>query len=465
MHQAIVFNTDIDKRAEVHDVSDRSGHLHVDFQILKLLDIAAEHDWRRVLTRVARRFFHFLNDVGQRQRTDAQIACHSGNALCQRLRRISLFDLFFHILIAAVLDHSASVGVRGQITYDYLKGLGFSQIDVIGCPSLALNGPGLPLREKQPLTPESKLCFTGSVSNPPDFKKFAVRCTERFPNTYFVPQFIDDLRLMYLGIPHPDTADSRVLHPTNLDHPVFVEDKARFFINLPSMFAFNREMDFNYGTRIHGAIGNILCGVPSLLFPTDARIRELAEYHNIPAIPASAVTPDTDLAALYDQTDFRQVNNGHAERFWHLIDFLNENGIKTIYDDRTGTPARSLYDEKTAATSYAQPVHSMLVRPPEEIARRVDTAVRLQRKEIEDDSRLATQLRDSQRKVTQLQERNKKQAAQIQALKDERKALKTELKATKKPLRRLAWYQRTSTFGIGLARLKKKLRRLLGKEK
>ena len=86
-----------------------------------------------------------------------------------------------------------------------------------------------------------------------------MRCTERFPNTYFVPQFIDDLRLMYLGIPHPDTADSRVLHPTNLDHPVFVEDKARFFINLPSMFAFNREMDFNYGTRIHGAIGNILC--------------------------------------------------------------------------------------------------------------------------------------------------------------------------------------------------------------
>lgn len=106
----------------------------------------------------------------------------------------------------------------------------------------------------------------------------------------------------------------------------------------------------------------------------------------------------------------------------------------------------------------------MLVRPPEEIARRVDTAMRLQRKEIEDDSRLATQLRDSQRKVTQLQERNKKQAAQIQALKEERKALKTELKATKKPLRRLAWYQRTSTFGIGLARLKRSFADYWGKK-
>ena len=128
-------------------------------------------------------------------------------------------------------------------------------------------------------------------------------------------------------------------------------------------------------------------------------------------------------------------------------------------------PASSLNPCRTVGWILAEPLRIYGKYGKEEIARRVDTAVRLQRKEIEDDSRLATQLRDSQRKVTQLQERNKKQDAQIQALKEERKALKAELKATKKPLRRLAWYQRTSTFGIGLARLKKKLRRLLGKEK
>ena len=128
-------------------------------------------------------------------------------------------------------------------------------------------------------------------------------------------------------------------------------------------------------------------------------------------------------------------------------------------------PASSLNPSRTVGWILAEPLRIYGKYGKEEIARRVDAAVRLQRKEIEDDSRLATQLRDSQRKVTQLQERNKKQDAQIQALKEERKALKTELKATKKPLRRLAWYQRTSTFGIGLARLKKKLRRLLGKEK
>ena len=128
-------------------------------------------------------------------------------------------------------------------------------------------------------------------------------------------------------------------------------------------------------------------------------------------------------------------------------------------------PASSLNPSRTVGWILAEPLRIYGKYDREEIARRVDTAVRLQRKEIEDDSRLATQLRDSQRKVTQLQERNKKQDAQIQALKEERKALKAELKATKKPLRRLAWYQRTSTFGIGLARLKKKLRRLLGKEK
>lgn len=38
----------------------------------------------------------------------------------------------------SVLKRSASVGVRGEITYDYLRSLGYSddEVDIIGCPSL-----------------------------------------------------------------------------------------------------------------------------------------------------------------------------------------------------------------------------------------------------------------------------------------------------------------------------------------
>jgi len=41
--------------------------------------------------------------------------------------------------VSAVLDHSSSIGVRGGCTADYLKGLGFKSVEVIGCPSMFMN--------------------------------------------------------------------------------------------------------------------------------------------------------------------------------------------------------------------------------------------------------------------------------------------------------------------------------------
>ncbi len=68
---------------------------------------------------------------------------------------------------------------------------------------------------------------------------------------------------------------------------------------------FNKNIDFNYGTRIHGAVGSILSGVPSFVFPTDARIR-LAEYHNVPNMPASEVDENTDIFDIYEKQIFHR---------------------------------------------------------------------------------------------------------------------------------------------------------------
>ena len=48
-------------------------------------------------------------------------------------------------VVAAVLDRSASVGVRGEFTRSYLVDLGFpaDSIDIIGCPSLFTYGDSL----------------------------------------------------------------------------------------------------------------------------------------------------------------------------------------------------------------------------------------------------------------------------------------------------------------------------------
>ena len=142
------------------------------------------------------------------------------------------------------------------------------------------------------------------MANPVNFKEFMIKNRELLPNYYFMPQFVDDLRLMYLGIPLPITNDSQVLYPHLINDEVFVNDRARFFINFPSILEFNKNIDFNYGTRIHGAVGSILSGVPSFVFPTDARIRELAEYHNVPNMPASEVDENTDIFDIYENNAY-----------------------------------------------------------------------------------------------------------------------------------------------------------------
>lgn len=356
------------------------------------------------------------------------------NLDCKRV-----FDDAVKDFIGAVLEHSNSVGVRGEITKAYLNRMGFRQIDVIGCPSLAMFGPELPVRDKVPLTAQSAVCFTGSVSNPVNFKEFALRNREILPNYYFMPQFIDDLKLLYLGIPLPDTPNARTLYPHTIDDQVFLEDKARFFINLPSILEFNQKIDFNYGTRIHGAIGNILCGVPSLLFPTDARVRELAEYHNIPGMPAHLVDENTNILELYENTDFSQVNQGHAQRFWHLIDFLKDNGVPNIYQNRTAVPSTSLMDKKLEGVRFEGPVRSILTCPPDEIARRMVIAQKLKAKETAESERKA--------------------AEKLKTANQEIAALQKDVAKLQNKEKRLKWYENTSTFHIGKSRLKKKIKR------
>ena len=331
--------------------------------------------------------------------------------------------------VKAVLNHSASIGVRGEITYKYLKHLGFNDVDVTGCPSIEMFGPGLPVREPKPLTKDSKVCVTGSVSNPVNFKEFMIRNREVLPNYYFMPQLVDDLKLMYYGVPLPATEASQTLYPHMIDDEVFVNDKARFFIDFQSILKFNQGIDFNYGTRIHGAVGNILAGVPTILFPTDARIRELAEYHNIPNMPAHDVNESTNIFELYENTDFTQVNNGHEERFWHFVDFLDNNGLPHIYKDRDNI--HSPFDEKIKDIEFYGPVHSLYTCDEKEQVQRLITGQRMMYNSYN---------------------------TAIDDLKTKNANQKMIIKENNKKLKRLEWYDNSSSMHIAGSRAKSKLK-------
>ena len=65
--------------------------------------------------------------------------------------------------VGAVLDHGPSIGVRGELTRDYLRSLGFRDVEVIGCPSMFLWGDRMDVRKRRAaLSTEARLAITVS---------------------------------------------------------------------------------------------------------------------------------------------------------------------------------------------------------------------------------------------------------------------------------------------------------------
>ena len=258
--------------------------------------------------------------------------------------------------VSAVLDHSPAIAVRGEITAAYLNHLGFRDVEVTGCPSFALAGPEFPIKDLPKIDRNTPGTFTGSVKSPESFQQFMRRSFERMPNAYFVPQFNDDLALMYYGVPVTRKLAKKNGYPRTIDDPVFTEDRARFFINIKSMLEFNRAMGFNIGSRIHGCISNIVCGVPSVLFSQDQRVGELASYHHLPLFSFNDIGRFSTVDSFYKKIDLAYMRQGHRERFERLIGYLDANELPHVW--KNGTPSVFPADEKLKNGQFHEPVRA-----------------------------------------------------------------------------------------------------------
>ncbi len=258
------------------------------------------------------------------------------------------FDDDVKEFVKAVLDKSAIVGVRGEITSQYLSSLGFREgtdHTVIGCPSMYCNGGELPIREPK-LTKESLISFNASVTAPEKVHAFLAKTMEQFPNHYFLPQRHAEMRLLYTGMPYTHKQKTE-LYPTKITDPVYVADRVKFFLNAPDWMVFLKTMDLSVGGRMHGNIAATIAGTPCILIPHDARMRELTEYHNLPHIWANEINKKTELLDLVEKLDFQKVSREHRKKFEHYIDFLNKNQIGHIFKNGEN-PKESPLEQKLA---------------------------------------------------------------------------------------------------------------------
>ncbi|WP_062650507.1 polysaccharide pyruvyl transferase family protein [Streptomyces maremycinicus] len=252
---------------------------------------------------------------------------------------------------AAVLEHSASIGVRGEFTEQYLNDMGFRDVEVIGCPSMFMHGDRLPVEKKSAaLTPESRIAVNGSHTavRGGGLHKVITRTHERYPHLRYIGQNLTDAKQLHWR--DVDSPAGRITEmPTHPDHPMYREDKARVYIDPITWIDDLRDFDYSFGSRIHGNIAALLAGTPATVLAFDSRTLELCRYFEIPHRLLSEVPADLDPAALYEEADFTALSGNHKERFDRFTAFLDKNGLPNTFTHGDGGVA---FEKKLRSLSF-----------------------------------------------------------------------------------------------------------------
>ncbi len=268
------------------------------------------------------------------------------------------FDEEVKQFMSAILEKSSCVGVRGEVTEKYLKGLGFNDVRVIGCPSMYYWGNKLPDNSSDANQSLFKISINGKNNDNDEVKKYLFNSGYDY---VFIPQTTHELKMMLSGSGSKEK--SKNYYPDSLQNKAYLENRVKFCLNMNSWINLLKSRDMSIGTRIHGNIAAVLAGIPAYIIASDSRVAELAEYHEIPYCEMNKFDFSQDIYSLYQKTDFKKIYTNHQERYDTFRSFMKENGL-----DIVDQPNRS-FDSKLEKVSVSLPVDSILHQKPEDIAR------------------------------------------------------------------------------------------------
>lgn len=233
----------------------------------------------------------------------------------------------------AVLDHSNSIGVRGEVTKRYLCYLGLpaDRIDVIGCPSLYMWGPDFRMPE-QPvhLTRDSRisLSFDHRIKSTAEILDRTLR---EYPRSTVYAQERFGIRMVVTGEETRADWAGDERFPVKTSHPLYAEHRIVYTPTAWAWIESLKEYDFGFGPRLHGTIATTLAGTPAHLLVHDSRGLEIAQHHGLPY----TLTRELDGVNAQDlagRQEYAAFNQAYPERFAGFTGFLARNGLPVSYD-------------------------------------------------------------------------------------------------------------------------------------
>ncbi|OHE70806.1 MAG: hypothetical protein A2007_02290 [Verrucomicrobia bacterium GWC2_42_7] len=220
--------------------------------------------------------------------------------------------------IKSVLDLNGRIGVRGAFSGEVLEQLGFSDYEVIGCPSLFCKNENLSIEKKIVSEHEFIPAINGGkVWRDPEFYKYFKKyprsifvCQDEFYRLLYKPNQLTWKEFQYLA-----DEDNKWLN-------LYLSDRVKFYCDFPSWIDDIKRLgiNFSFGSRIHGNVLPLLAGVPCFIDVIDSRIRELSEYFEIPHSLMEEEIQDP--YSLYEKADYSCFNNNFNKKLLRFREFL-----------------------------------------------------------------------------------------------------------------------------------------------
>lgn len=242
----------------------------------------------------------------------------------------------------AVLERSASIGVRGECTYNYLKSLGFNDVEVIGCPSMYSHGGVFPELKKVKDVGDN-VRFALNISSSIRQCEFSTGIESaaklidvifsRFPRAEIFPQ--EQRTLEAILYRRAGFFDELSALSDNTKKIIEENDGLSMFFDSRSWVSYLKGFDVSFGTRIHGNIASILAGVPSVVFAHDSRTLELCEFHNIPALKAGGSLDVDCVLEAAGECDVK-IAKEYGAKYINFRNFLKRNGVSIVASKTEG---------------------------------------------------------------------------------------------------------------------------------
>lgn len=232
-------------------------------------------------------------------------------------------------LLEIVSESSKYLGVRGNYTASILYKNGFKNVIPVGCPTVYWNlNRNLEIKKPEQIN-NPGIVFHRTLTQPQGI--------HLLDNIHLIGQdFLDEVVFTNNLEKDVELKKSELNKYTNNPHGKkgleLIKKNGVFHYSFQEWFEHLNTKDFILGARLHGCIGALIQGIPSVLLARDLRVQEIAEFFNIPVVTYDQLQSKQSVQQIFEEADYTLFNKTYKLRYDNYVKFLKENGLSSNLD-------------------------------------------------------------------------------------------------------------------------------------